>query len=185
MTISGDMLRRLGSGVRPGDVGATTAVGKPPAESQGFDALFKAAQGAAFRSEPVKLGRGSKVELDAGQLRRLGGAVDAAEASGGSKLLAFIDGKGVIVDVASRTVEGLAKPGSGVVNGVDAVVVVEDEPELVASEPGSAGAGSKDGTAAAEKTVAIAGSGVLPLPSMESVRNRSLSELLASLKGAA
>lgn len=182
MTISTDMLRRLGSGIRPGDVGVLGSQGKAPAESQGFDALLKAAQGSAFRSEPVKLGRGSKVELDQDQLRRLGGAVDAAEASGASKLLAFIDGQGVVVDVGSRTVEGVAKAGNAVVNGVDAVVMVEDAPKELGALA-AAGTGAKPATTAADQ--AIASPGMLPLPSMESIRNAGLSNLLASLKGAA
>lgn len=193
MTISADMLRRLGSGVRPGHPGlpgsavnplTPSATGKTPTEAQGFEELLKAAQSASFRSEPVKLGRGSKVELDAGQLRRLGTAVDSAESGGASKLLAFIDGRGVVIDVASRTVESLAKPGGGMVNGVDAVVMVPDELAV----PGFGAAPVSDSKAAQNEApgpTLASGSGVLPLPSMESIKNASVANLLASLKGAA
>jgi hypothetical protein len=192
MTISSDMLRRLGSGVRPGPVANSltpSATGKTPTESQGFEELLKAAQSASFRSEPVKLGRGSKVELDAGQLRRLGPAVDNAEAGGAGKLLAFIDGRGVVIDVASRTVESVAKPGGGMVNGVDAVVMVPDEPVVpgfgAAQEAGATGKDDKNGSPVLAGASGSPSGGVLPLPSMESIRNSSVANLLASLKGAA
>lgn len=184
MTASIDMLRRLGSGVRPGAVGIPappSAPGKTPTEEQSFEQLLQAAKSSSFRSEPVRLANGSKIELDADQLRRLGPAADAAEANGATKLLAFIDGRGVVVDVASRTVEAVAQPGSGVVNGVDAVVVIPDEPK----QPGPAPAKPADPKAAAVTASSPASFLAVPLPSTDSIRNASVANLLASLNSAA
>ncbi|MFM9958285.1 MAG: hypothetical protein ACKVZJ_09415 [Phycisphaerales bacterium] len=183
MTPSADMLRKLGSGVRPG----LSAPASPhaAADAQRFEELLAAAKGgsgtegigAGFRSEPVRLSKGSKIELAAEQLRRLGPAVDAAEAQGSHTLLAFIDGKGVLVDVASRTVSGVAKPGQGVVSGVDAVAVIPDAPRLPLSSADLAAAdGANAASASAQPSIA------LPLPSTESIRNADLSKLLAALR---
>lgn len=185
MTASIDMLRRLGSGVRPGAIGTPhplSAPGKTPTEGQSFQELLRAAKSASFRSEPVRLASGSKIDLDADQLRRLGPAADAAEADGATKLLAFIDGRGVVVDVASRTVEKTAEPGSGVVNGVDAVVVIPDEPGPPEPAPVKA---SDPKSLAATPAPAPAPSRAVHLPSTESIRNASVAHLLASLNSAA
>lgn len=170
-----DMLKRLGSGVVPGPIGQnlSPATGKTPAEGLSFDQLLKSARGPQFRSEPVKIARGSKVELDASQLRRLGPAVDSAEANGASRLLAMIDGQAVVIDVASRSVEAKIDPSDAVVHGVDAFAVVPPAPATPDAPPSDA---EKNQT---QPPIA------LPLPGAESVRNVGLASLLASIKGAA
>lgn len=183
-TTAGDMLRKLGSGIRPvpgaigGAAGLGAATGKTPLDSQSFAQLLQSVvngdgPGAATShgSEPVKLARGSKIELDPEQLRRMGPAVDQAEIGGASKLLAFIDGRGVIVDVASRTVEGIAPSDGSAVPGIDAVVMVPDAP--------------KAACAPEEAQSASPAPMKLPLPGAESIRNASVSDLLARISSPA
>lgn len=190
MTASSDMLKKLASGVRPGPAGASGLTPRSPADAAKFEDLLASARagsaegiGGGYRSEPVRLAKGSRIELAPDQLRRLGPAVDSAAAQGSHTLLAFIDGQGVIVDVASRTVSGIAKPGDGVVAGVDAVAVVPGAPAAGPGGPSDeSGSTGPAGPSAAAAPTAVS----LPLPSTESIRNADLSRLLSSLgRGAA
>ena len=101
---------------------------------------------------------------------------DAAEAAGATRLLALIDGKALIVNVVTRTVEGEFDPAGkagveAVLTGVDSAVVVPggDEEE--------SGGGVDEAIAALSAGIGAA------LSPPGAVANRSLAELLAAVSG--
>jgi len=169
------MLRKLASGVIPG-AGATLqpAPGKTPVEGRSFaELLSQVKTGGVEKSAPVRLAKGSGIELSGEQLQRLGPAVDSADAGGANRLLALIDGKSVLIDVASRTVAGIASPSNSTVAGVDAVAVIPDAP--AAALPAAAqGAGADAHSKEIAQTLHA-----LPLPSAASIKNSSVLTLLS------
>lgn len=124
-----DLLRRLEPAVRP-----ETASGKDGGvptlfESRSFDELLHGAAAGQVRSgRPVQVSESVHPSLDAAQLERLGAAADRAEASGARRALMMIDGRGLVMDIATRSVSSEMKPGDvGGVLQVDAAMVVGGE----------------------------------------------------------
>lgn len=124
---SDDLLRRLGSGVRP-------AAGAARVRAGGGDLQFQMLLGAARRGE-LSSGRSVRagvlgLELTEEEQRELDRAADAAEAAGASVMAAVIDGAQLRVDIAAREAidarplrtDALESPE--VMTGVDAVVVL-------------------------------------------------------------
>ncbi len=182
MTINaGELLRALGGGLLPS---ASTSTTKPGGVSDalGFAALLKRAQGGELQSgRELKIDDSVKAEFSPSQLARLGDAADAADAAGATKLLAMLDGQGVVIDIASRTIERVvpmdgedlegATPGDVLV-GVDSAVVVPK------GDGASAMAGSLMSLTSGIAGSSAAGSGLLQ------IENGSLLERLASQTGA-
>jgi len=166
---AGDLLRQLGSGVRPD--GATPAQGRAPLTSASFaDLLGQVRSGVVSSGRPVEVARGADIELNADQLARLARVTDTAEAAGASRLLAMIDGQLLTVDVPARTVDG----GPG-----DAGDVLTDIDAFVAVPPADGDAGALFGGA----EQASSGPGAM-LPGLGGLRNASLGGLLEGLTGA-
>ncbi len=122
-----DLLRRLGSGVRP--VGGERAVSDPFRPD--FAGLLGAARAGVIRSgRSVVLDRDLDVELTGDQREELDAAADAAEAAGAGVLAAVVGEVALMVDVgarAAREARGLRGEGedrAAVVTGVGAVVVL-------------------------------------------------------------
>ena len=163
-----EFLRKLGGGVRPDGTAPTfQATGVEHAD---FASLLDEAHAGRFGSaQPVSVARGAKVELSSGQLDRLAAATDAAEAAGAQRLLAMIDGKGVMIDVPTRTVTGGVEGlGNRLITNVDAFVLV---PEGSAASLRALFASSPS-----EGQQRVAG-----FPGLDSVRNDSLAVLLERL----
>lgn len=129
-----DMLRRLGSGVRPDGAGS---LGQPQAaltQSASFADLLRAAKGGAAASgRTLRLAEGvSAADLSPHQMERLARAADRAEAAGAGRVLALVDGKAVTIDVTTRTALSVADAtgASGramTLSGIDSVVIVPQE----------------------------------------------------------
>ncbi len=115
-----DLLRMLGSGLRPDGAAATNQ----PESSGDFAVLLAQARAGGLETGmPVSLAAGSGVELDAAQLDRLGGVVDRAHAEGATRIVVMMDGKALDVDVLSRRVLGEADLSGGrVLTGIDGFV---------------------------------------------------------------
>lgn len=164
-----DMLKRLGSGVRPDGPGPSAPAGTPAPDAGAFsDLLAKVRAGQVSSGRRVECPAGCGVELTDDQLDRLSVVADAAEAAGAWRMVASIDGKSVVVDVEQRQVLGTAD--DGIVTGVDAVVTVpQGSPEELRRlfAGGSAG----------ESVTARASGGAMNI----GVRNQSVAELLSSL----
>lgn len=181
MTTGGaELLRLLGSGVRPD--GAAGATGRGAAiEGLDFASLLRKAEaGEVSSGRTIEVARGAGVTLSDSQVERLSRAADAAEAAGSTRLLAMMDGKALIVNVVTRTVEGAFDPAGKV--GADAVLTGVDAAMVV---PGKA---DEDGvlTGIAEAIEAIVGGngqsdGSLAPPG--GVQNKTLATLLAALSG--
>jgi hypothetical protein len=144
-TSSLDLLRLLGSGVRP-DGGASVGASRSArtsgpnvsVESLDFGALLqKARAGALSSGRPVEVEAGANVSLTGPQLERLARAADAAEAAGATRLLAMIDGQSVVVDVTTRSVTGAfsGTAEAGLLTNIDAAVVIG--PDGASGEPGA------------------------------------------------
>jgi hypothetical protein len=169
-----ELLRLLGSGVRPVDAPSPT---RAPIEGADFGVLLRrAGEGSLSSGRAVRLGPGLDGALTDGQLDRLAGAVDAAEAAGATRLGAVIDGLVVEIDIKSREATsvrpreetGGATP-AGVMTGVDAVVVIPTE-----------GDGEEQRAGTAESVRAAAGAQGRA-PALRAV-NPAVAELLAGLE---
>lgn len=166
-TTSADMLRLLGSGIRP--TGAPAASQPQPIEGSSFSELLAGVQkGEVTSGQQLSIKKTIDATLTTSQLERLSTAADAAEASGASRVLAVIDNQAVTIDVASRTIEDITPwaPGS-VTTDVDAVMMIPDEGAPL------------DGLFAGVGAVASAAGDVLS--GLTRSGSRSLHELLASI----
>lgn len=142
---SDDLLRRLGSGIRPG---LTAALRDTNLDSPDFQALLRSAHQGDLRSgRTVSIDHTLGIDLTEDQSEELTRAADAAEAAGAAVLAAIVDHTALLVDIPSRTVAD-ARPlrvdGTNtvpIVTGVDAAVLLtptpvpdDDDPEPVASD---------------------------------------------------
>ncbi len=128
---SAHLLRRLEPAVRPAFATPPPPQHpQPPLEGQSFNELLALAQQGSVRSGRA-VHWGGAVDparpIDEQQLTRLSAAADVAEAAGARRALMLIDGRGVVLDVANRTlVAELADDGAARAVKVDAAVNVPD-----------------------------------------------------------
>ena len=131
------LLRRLEPAVRPAFATPPPPQRpQPPLEGQSFDELLALTQQGSVRSgRAVRWGGGGggggaadpASPIDEQQLARLSAAADVAEAAGARRALMLIDGRGVVLDVANRTlVAELSDDGAARAVKVDAAVNVPD-----------------------------------------------------------
>lgn len=166
---AGDLLRLLAGGVRP--EGATGVGPARALDAKSFaDLLADVRAGGVASGRPVTVGPRAEGELSEGQLERLAGVADAAEASGATRVGALIDGKIVTLDVLNRTVERVQdRDGAAVTTGIDGFVIVPQEAGAARLFGGESGA-----------RAATEGRGH---PGLGSIRNRAVAELLGELSG--
>lgn len=149
------MLRRLGSGVRPGAARASSGSSPVSLDRVGFDELVAMARRGSIdsgRSLNIAAGVGP---VDARTMELLSAVADAAEAGGFVRVGAVIDGipdseggaapvRSALIDVPGRLLESFEGESAGrFVGGVEAFVRVPDvEPhalrELLSEEAGRA-----------------------------------------------
>lgn len=128
-----DPLARLASGVRPD--GATARHPAPPVGERSFDRLLEAAnRGELSSGREVTVSKSLDYEPDDALLARLAQAADAAEAAGARRALAVVNGEGLTIDLATRTIDGRSSMGSaGLIGNIDAAVTLG--PEEAGPEP--------------------------------------------------
>jgi hypothetical protein len=129
-----DLLKLLSSGVRPAGVEPQGAARGPGGELGFAHLLRQARSGAAQSGLPVALDTSIGLELDASGHDRLSRAVDQLQASGAQRGVVLIEGRALLVDVATRQVTGVVSSDSGVLD-VDGVVSA-DESEAPAAAGG-------------------------------------------------
>jgi hypothetical protein len=123
-----DLLKRLGSGVRPPGVGASERAAR--VEGRSFEELLhEAASGEGLGGRPLREERG--VGLNDVQRARLTRAADEATRLGATRLFAEVDGEAHIVDLEQRIVARAPSDGAragaqdeAVHEGIDAAVVI-------------------------------------------------------------
>lgn len=148
---SNDLLRRLDPVVRPG--AATSAPGASASgalfESHGFDDLLSHAMSGSIESgRAVNIASELQPPLAPDQLDRLAAAGDRSEANGAKRVLMMLDGRGLEMDIASRTIISELRPGDEArLLRVDAAMVVAS-PSEDSTARGSPFAGLQDLNAA-------------------------------------
>lgn len=149
-----DMLKVLGSSGAAPTIAPWTKGGGVDIATADFKALLgQAKRGELSSGRDVSIDPGLKIDLTPDQVKALSAAADKAEAAGLNRALVMIGGRGLVLDVASRSVTAAADMGApGVLSQIDGVV--------------SAGA---EGAAAS----------ALVKPPVNPVGNLSLSQILA------
>lgn len=139
-----DLLRQLGSGVRPD--GATRAASSPApgVESASFDELLALARSGGIEpGAPLTFARDVRNTLSDEALAALAVATDAAEAQGVTRLAAQVGGRVVTVDVARREIVAIDPArANAIVTGVDAFVALDagaDAPGEASGDSGASG----------------------------------------------
>lgn len=168
-----DLLKQLGSGIRPDGVTPThrrTAID----ESNFGEMLDSVRQGDIASEHPITISGtiADQVQLTDEQMAQLATATDAAEAAGATRIVAVVGGQALTVDVLTRRVEDVAPASSArLMTGVDAVVLVPEDSATDMSSLFGSGRGGLVGSAGN----ALAGLG--------NTVNRSVASLIASLTG--
>ncbi len=121
-TTGAQMLRLLGSGVRPFDQSASKAT--PPAGGPDFASMLgKAQQGELRTGLDVAIAPALDLSLTPAQRVALSEAADKAEANGAQQSLVMLDDMPLILDVTARQVVDIADLAQiGVLSGIDSVI---------------------------------------------------------------
>lgn len=103
-----------------------------PAGGSFGDLLRAAEEGQISSGAPVTIAKSAGVSLSSAQLGKLATAADRAQAAGADRALVLMDGMAMQLDVATRTITGLAKVAPGtklpqVLTGVDTVITVPSD----------------------------------------------------------
>lgn len=168
-----DLLKQLGSGVRPDGITPTHA--RTSIDTANFGQMLDSVrQGQVASERPIVVSGAvaDQVKLTDAQLARVATATDAAEAAGVTRMVAVVGGQALTVDVQTRRVEAVGSAASAqLMTGVDAVVFVPDEAEsdlapLFGGDRGGVGGLARGALAGLGQTV-----------------NRSVASLIASLTG--
>jgi hypothetical protein len=120
------LLRQLEPAIRPAYAGAPSTRPAAPLEHQPFDELLaKASKGLIASGRPVSARFAAGEPFTGQQLARLSAAADLAEAAGAARALLLMDGRGLVLDVPTRTLAAeLSADAASRVTGLDAAVFV-------------------------------------------------------------
>jgi hypothetical protein len=135
MNLAHDMLRKLGSGVRPE---APAAIGRAGVSERGFADLLRAAEaGEISTGRSVDVEKGANLTLTDAQRARLAGLSDKAQLAGVSRVLVQTGGVWLCLNADARTVSKAdAITPNDIITGIDGVA-----PEIKNTEPTPTGAG--------------------------------------------
>jgi hypothetical protein len=137
MNLAHDMLRKLGSGVRPADAAAT--LGRARVGDSGFADLLRAAEsGEITTGRSVQPAKGSDLTLTDAQQARLATLADKAQLAGVSSVLVQTGASWLRLDPTARTVAPAKDAIGGLHLGIDSVA-----PESTTNDttPAPSGAG--------------------------------------------
>jgi hypothetical protein len=132
-TESSQLLKLLGSGVRPSSTVGLGGLGKGAAgagtiDQAPFAELLKQAENGELSSQRrVTVEAGAGIQLNEAQSQALSAAADRAEAAGIRKALVMMDDQAYVMDVGTRTITGKANFKGGVLNGVDGVLRISSK----------------------------------------------------------
>lgn len=124
-----ELLKKLGSGVRPGEGGRSKAARSPG--DIDFRSLIESARAGRIRSDrPTEWERGSDLDLEEQTRTLIDEALDRAEAAGAHRLIVAHPGGLWTADVAQRRIRPLDPTAPGVFGiGVEAVLVLTGDPD--------------------------------------------------------
>ena len=123
------LLRQLEPVIRPGHAAGPVARPQAPLEHQSFDELLaQATRGGVDSGRPVSVAFEPSQEITKQQLDRLAAAADLAEVSGARTALLLVDGRGLVLEVSSRTLHAELS-GSSRYTSLDAAVYVGGDDE--------------------------------------------------------
>ncbi|HWB19369.1 MAG TPA: hypothetical protein VG711_03645 [Phycisphaerales bacterium] len=130
MTIDGtQLLRFLEPPVRQSGANGATGAFRAPLDAQGFSSLLEqAGRGALQSGEPVAVPGTFGQALSAEDQQKLSRAADTAQAMGARRALVQLNGKSMMLDVQSRTIENEADGGGIRGQRVDAVINADESP---------------------------------------------------------
>lgn len=125
-TESTQLLKMLGSGVRPTSGVAGLGAGKSSnIDSAPFAELLKQAENGELSSQRrVTVDKSAGVQLNEAQSIAISAAADRAEAAGIRKALVMLDDQAFVLDVGSRTITGKADFNKGIMTGIDGVLKI-------------------------------------------------------------
>lgn len=131
MEKSGHLLKRLEPSIRPAYAGEGTRRPQAPLESRSFDQLLALVSDGTVRSDrSLTLEFEPQDELTEEQMARLASAADVAEASGSTRALLLIDGRGMVLDVSQRQLQAeLSEDHTSQLAKIDSAVYVADGEE--------------------------------------------------------
>ncbi|HMN42375.1 MAG TPA: hypothetical protein PKE29_16150 [Phycisphaerales bacterium] len=164
-TTSAQLLRMLGSGVRPDSMRAAGPPATGATQAAFADLLRQARDGTLASTAPVTVAGDAEVSCTDEQLARLSLGADKLEAAGVRTAMVSIDGQRLILDVHARSIVGAASAENGVIAGIDG-----------AMDLGDFRTGEPVGVQTAGATTARPPAGL--------AQNQSLVRLLADLSGA-
>lgn len=123
-----DLLRKLGSGVRPDGNAEASPPNTSAIEREPFQGLLlRARAGELASGRDVRMAAGGDVEFDQEMMSRLSEAADAAQAAGAERLLAWVDGRVVGVDLGAREARAIDRADGEILTGFDAAVILTRE----------------------------------------------------------
>jgi len=122
------LLKRLEPSVRPAFLDGRDPAPRAPFETHEFDQMLALVSRGKVQGRPVEIGFEIEPEPDEPEQQRLAAAADLAEAAGVRSAVLLLDGRGLLLDVGSRTLTAELASGAGSpIVRIDAAIYVAGE----------------------------------------------------------
>ena len=128
------LLKQLEPAVRPAYMGPPTSRPTTPLEQQPFDELLASAKAGRLASGRAVSATHVGEPISPEQLQRLAVAADRAESSGAQRAVLLLDGRALMLDVATRTIS-VELSASSAMEKVDRALYVPTESEQTDRRP--------------------------------------------------
>ena len=128
------LLKQLEPAVRPAYLGPPPSRPTAPLEQQPFDELLASAKAGRLSSGRAISTAYEGEPISPEQLQRLAIAADRAESSGAQRAVLLLDGRALLLDVATRTVS-MELSASSALEKVDTALYVPTESEQTNTRP--------------------------------------------------
>lgn len=128
------LLKQLEPAIRPAYLGPPPSGPRAPLEQQPFDELLASAKAGKLASGREVSAAHEGEPLSPEQFQRLAIAADRAETSGAQRAVLLIDGRALMLDVATRTIS-LELAASSAMEKIDTAIYVPTESEHTDTRP--------------------------------------------------
>ncbi len=128
------LLKQLEPAVRPAYLSPPTSRPSAPLEQQPFDELLASAKAGRLASGRAISTAHEGEPISPQQLQRLAIAADRAESSGAQRAVLLLDGRALLLDVATRTVS-MELSASSALEKIDTALYVPTESEQTDTRP--------------------------------------------------
>ncbi len=128
------LLKQLEPAVRPAYLGPPSSRPTAPLEQQPFDELLASAKAGRLASGRAVSTAHEGEPISPEQLQRLAVAADRAESSGAQRAVLLLDGRALLLDVATRTVS-MELSALSALEKIDMAVYVPTESEQTNTRP--------------------------------------------------